>query len=283
MRLFGSDGTCAVPDATLVGAPALEAVRPALEKLDKAMAGLPPDVEIIMGGGTVLAARWNHRESTDIDLFVSAEGMRRLLDDGGALLQVAADRLGLKRAEFDPWGAFLSGTVSGTSFSLAASEFLRQGIRREAVLGTRFRAASTEEILAGKICGRLHQVNPDGSSPRPPVRDIHDIVVAALLSPGAVQSVLDGLPQKGRRFIAQGLRSHPPGGYGKDPKPVTQERHRVVYAEAVQELADAIEAGDESLLPSAPTLTGAEADQQRRGRFPWIRRRRGNRSWGPKP
>ena len=33
MRLFGSDGTCAVPDATLVGAPALEAVRPALEKL----------------------------------------------------------------------------------------------------------------------------------------------------------------------------------------------------------------------------------------------------------
>ena len=47
----------------------LARVAPALLRL------LGPD-GLVLGGGTVLAARWQHRVSTDIDLFIEAERYR---------------------------------------------------------------------------------------------------------------------------------------------------------------------------------------------------------------
>ena len=38
-----------------------------------------------MGGGSVLAARWHHRHSTDIDLFVSPATMEKLVGEDSLL------------------------------------------------------------------------------------------------------------------------------------------------------------------------------------------------------
>ena len=148
-----------------------------------------------MAGGSVLEARWRHRRSTDIDLFVSPATMEKLVGENSLLYQGLVSQLDASgNAAMDSFNGFLSGEMEGTSFSLAASEFVRDDrTHPENVDGTHFQAATNEEILAGKIRGRLHR---SGQHPaQAPLRDLYDITVAPHLEPGVVDRILGGQPE----------------------------------------------------------------------------------------
>lgn len=222
---------------------------PALRSLHGLFAQLLPDVTVVMGGGTVLAARWHHRESTDIDLFVSPSTMHVLTSEKLLVVQGLLTRLqGIGQANFNSVSGFLSGQVNDTPFSLAATEFVsenREG--SDTIEGTNFYAAANEEIFSGKIKGRLHRF--ESQSIRVPIRDLYDIVVAAKLAPGVISQVLEGITPKGRSVIAADLRSLPDNLHEQDPKPLLNPKYRVELTGLAKAIAPAIEAGDESLLP----------------------------------
>ena len=54
--------------------PASTLLQTTFETIDTALAGILPDRrKWRLGGGTVLAARWAHRKSTDVDIFLPAK------------------------------------------------------------------------------------------------------------------------------------------------------------------------------------------------------------------
>ena len=212
------------------------------------------DVNIVMGGGSVLAARWNHRVSTDIDLFVSRASMVLLTTDKNLPYQGVLNQLqGIGEANLEPLSGFLSGDIEGTPFSLAASEFVRDDRRvLEVIDGTFFQAATNEEILSGKLKGRLHR---SGAQPSiAPIRDLYDIVVAAHMDPGIVDRVLEGITSKGRSVVAADLRRLPDTLHQNDLKPILNPRFEVDMYGLPKAVAAAVEAGDETLLPPASNV-----------------------------
>ena len=219
---------------------------PAVKSLHTIFFRFLPDVNVVMGGGSVLAARWNHRDSTDIDLFVSPAAMQALTAEKSLLYRAVREAIG--EAGVDPFSGFLSGDIEGTPFSLAASEFIRedQGVS-EQIADTYFRAATNEEILSGKIMGRLHRNS--GQAVAAPIRDLYDIVVAAHRASGVVGYILSGITQKGRSVIAADLRRMPDNLQEVDQKPLMNPRYQVELKGLAKTVAAAIEAGNETLLP----------------------------------
>ena len=154
------------------------------------------DDEYFLGGGTALAARWQHRDSTDIDLFMSPETYFRLVDEP----QRFQDRFESLAGGSGAMTNLLSGHVADDR---AHSRFgLTEGIidivgRRpilpggslslDVVKGTGVRLESTAEILARKVAWRLSRDDLLA-------RDLYDIVVARRLDPSALDSVWVSLP-----------------------------------------------------------------------------------------
>ena len=142
------------PVLSLDGKPKLSLVR-GLAMLKPRM--LPEEAENLrMGGGTVLAMRWGHRVSTDVDLLLDREMHRpfvlRIRDDLRTELQEMRERREIKKyrisARFAGWEYADSGPIS-----LSASSTQRRCDGTEADTGIAL--ASTEAILTGKLLGRV--------------------------------------------------------------------------------------------------------------------------------
>ena len=138
-----------------------------------------------MGGGTVLAMRWGHRLSTDVDLVLNGEVHQQLIlrvrNDLRAELQEMRERREIKKyrvsARFAGWEYADSGPIS-----LSASSAQRRCDGTEADTGIAL--ASTEAILTGKLLGR---VLVGGQLV---ARDGYDLCSAFHHDPSVVRSVL---------------------------------------------------------------------------------------------
>ncbi len=135
-----------------------------------------------MGGGSVLAARWKHRRSTDIDLITSAgwhlSGLRKTGNNGFTTeLAKAGGKLdGYNEAALEMrFGKYQRLHIYGTEPTP------RAGHERVPVDGEVFETLSTTQILAAKL---LHR------GLKAPARDLYDLVVAADRDPkGLAQAV----------------------------------------------------------------------------------------------
>ena len=159
---------------------------------------------IVLGGGTVLAARWHHRVSTDIDLFTNLEHYQGRVADRreevastlGRLLSGAAEgavevERGWLRVHFREGPAALT-TIP------------RPTIRdpyTEVATGTGI--GSTAEILARKLQSRILDLGVLTD------RDLYDLLVARERDPVALRRVLTSVTDAERAAIASELRSLP--------------------------------------------------------------------------
>ncbi len=139
----------------------------------------------MMGGGSVLAARWRHRKSTDIDLITSAGWQIRGLETTG-------------RNDFTKSMKSVGGRLDG--YNQAVVEMTFPGRKRlhvfrsdpspasghssKAIDGHPFDALSTTQILAGKLLNR---------SLRAPARDLYDIIVASEREPSRLHHAVNML------------------------------------------------------------------------------------------
>ena len=129
-----------------------------------------------IGGGTVLAARWSHRESVDLDVTVNAGSAMpalfagptndfeaQLRQRGGSSFTVDRDRCTIR---------FSTGKLDLSALDPIPSD----GHVDALVDGEPAVVLSTAQIL----CGKLQRAT------RSPVRDVFDVVVAGKLDPHAL-------------------------------------------------------------------------------------------------
>lgn len=147
------------------------------------------------GGGTALSAYyWQHRFSTDIDMFIHTQGKEKPLDLIRPLLRDSEIKKQLKAIGYDD-----SLKESGISFpghylevSINAHEkiqfFESRGYTStpyilSTVLGQTILIESVDEIIAKKIFYRADKAN---------ARDIFDIALAVHKDPMSIKRILDG-------------------------------------------------------------------------------------------
>ncbi len=149
-----------------------------------------------MGGGSVLAARWQHHLSTDIDLFVDSvkldgkeidqviEGFCQLEACGEVSELESYPRQGFScRREHTPVSLFL--TQAATPMRVSAETIQGVGIGTE----------SSTEILLKKVRARMIR------SPRYLPRDMYDLIVAHVEDGQAVRDTFGFLTAEERKIL----------------------------------------------------------------------------------
>ena len=171
------------PALSLSGKPKQSLVR-GLAMLKPRM--LPEEADNLrMGGGTVLAMRWGHRLSTDVDLALDKplhrQFLARVWGDLLADLKAMRERHEIKKYNMGERLAGWEYPESGP-ISLSASSTRRQCEGTEADTGIAL--ASTEAILTGKLLGRVL------TKSQLVARDGYDLCAAFHYDRNAVLSVL---------------------------------------------------------------------------------------------
>ena len=136
------------------------------------------------GGGTMLAARWKHRESTDIDILAArGSGLRRTLEGSQAnWFAAACEAAGGLQIEFIPATATITVSFPEGQWDLSELDPPLQGMEALAeVDGTPIQALSNSQILAGKLLHRAFEAVP---------RDLFDLAVAAKLDRSALDQAV---------------------------------------------------------------------------------------------
>lgn len=158
-----------------------------------------------MGGGTALACRWQHRHSTDVDLFVAHERYRhfRWNTGGRFTLDLTAARLPVDRLIIDNRGAYISFHGRPGHISVSPARGLPLDPRSpDTVRGTRVPFETTAEILAKKLLFRMardQQLLP---------RDLYDIAVARQRDAPALQTALDALSDEELGKLVEAFEDH---------------------------------------------------------------------------
>ncbi len=158
-------------------------------------------VQWTLGGGTVMAARWRHRRSNDIDLTVpQGSGIHALSDEAsGFTAQMMA--AGARRTALGTRHHVIE--FSGTTGSLEITEM----DLRPAGGATLMRCGASEvfvctntQIIRGKLERSLRH--------EAPARDLYDTAVAARLDPQSLAQAVNMLPPEAVREIANEWRQN---------------------------------------------------------------------------
>ena len=168
-----------------------------------------PKDAVVLRGGTVLAARWGHRESTDVDLFCTEDAWTRL--DHQGLRSAGNQRLGKSLTSFILEGSALAMLeASGGSATLFVSPDLTESPRapNETVEG--IAVHSTEEVLYRMLRERMVETR------RFLVRDIYDVAVAAEVDRSSLDRALARLTDDHRIMLALNVL-HEPSDFNKEP------------------------------------------------------------------
>ena len=158
----------------------------------------------VLGGGTALAARWKHRHSTDIDLFIKNEVYESIYSKSAAAIRAELEeqvRLG-EIFEFSCGSDAISIKFApDESMSMVSSlAFTDEPLSNEYEERTGVRLESTAEILAKKVFVRMNWRG------RYPARDVYDLVVAKYLEPNACDKALQSITDTERHRIAQTIQ-----------------------------------------------------------------------------
>lgn len=174
--------------------------------------GAIPDRELRLGGGSALAAMWDHRLSTDIDLVCRKEVFERTFDRDGRLRlrdRLRSDRSkGMRISAIRVAPGIVGWTTATGPVSLVPSRLpdSPELWSDHTVEGTGVRLASVAAVLRGKMLGRLltNGVATD--------RDGYDFAVALLKAPDAARGVMDASPEtRGAMLAAMADAAGKPG------------------------------------------------------------------------
>lgn len=136
----------------------------------------------VLGGGTVLASRWSHRVSTDLDFFLYADAalIPRHIKDAGERL---ADMSHIFE-DLVVHTRHLSFVCMGAKASVFSNPPLTHTTISEQETVTALRLDTTDEILAKKLSGRIMGLGEFL------IRDLYDICVASHLDGDAYRKAL---------------------------------------------------------------------------------------------
>ena len=217
---------------------------------------------LVLGGGTVLAVRYEHRESTDLDIFCSLNTSEQIDREHGERVWIDHLEEWLGENPNRTIGAMtVVGKIGEVPFSVCpASGVLETGTPQQ-IYGHRIAAQTTHEILEGKILGRI----VDKETPNT-IRDLYDITIAARLEPQAMKSVLTKLarwPKQAERAL-QSLIDTPSDLHRSDPKPIINACYDLELGDLAKRLVPMVHSGDPAQAPV--TRPVAAKKKKREGR-----------------
>ncbi len=157
--------------------------------------------EYRIGGGTVLASRWNHRQSFDIDITVD-EGtpLANLAATGPTTFTTDIAQLG-GQARYNPErNKFIIQFHNGAIDIWARSPILKKGHEKETIEDKPEILLSTAQIIRGKL----------ERADEPLVRDAYDILKAAEYDPGSLEAAINSIPATTVESIANTWHWHGP-------------------------------------------------------------------------
>ena len=187
-------------------------LQPALQVVSKEavkfISEILPIQSVVLGGGTVLAARWHHRFSTDLDFFVDAgaidsilvnPGRRNAVNDYFARLQ-EDHQIDLD----DSTGASHDGIrfwISATPVSVVRQSVKPIDSTTEIESQTNVRLESSADILHKKLIGRL--IGWGSLTPR----DVYDVLVASNLDISSLERAHQAMNSTGRARLLDTLQA----------------------------------------------------------------------------
>ena len=168
---------------------------------------------LCLGGGTALAARWNHRHSTDLDFFVDAAAYRGLYTHARAFERDLAHAAGGISASAISSGSATVVLADGGEMSISTTPARTANPRSgDTIRESAVAIESTEEVLARKIGGRILSNNIFVP------RDLYDITVARHYDPVALDRALRLFSTDERRQIAEELAALPRDWLARQPR-----------------------------------------------------------------
>lgn len=186
----------------------LDALLPALHKY------FPTDA-LAIGGGTVLQARWKHRISTDIDLFVSTETFHSVI--GKFSEQIESDLYRVHGVDQErSWVEFnvVYCEIEGIELTVMPSGSFVSQASGNVIRGTSVKTESTATILNKKLVGRMVQ----GEAFE--IRDLFDLYTAIQRDRRALEEAIRPIPRRTIDSIASMLQSLPSSWFEETTKPL---------------------------------------------------------------
>ena len=155
------------------------------EQLPKA---LEPGTTWTLGGGTVLAARWGHRESADIDIKLGdGNTLRRLREEENPDFVAGLKAAGATKMERDSDQLWRITFKAGRLDLGVGPTTPQEGAEIVETQSGRIEVLSNAQILCGKLKNRAL---------RAPVRDLFDVAVAARRDPRALTIAANAMPEQ---------------------------------------------------------------------------------------
>ena len=186
----------------------------AVQHLFEATRWIFPEGSLSLGGGTVLQARWSHRESTDADLFCDPGVYHFLFTELGHAFEETLYNLTSEPARLfvERTGLYVEiGSVETTV--VPAFRAVGQRTHRH-VPGTSVETWSSADILAGKLIHRIY-----GKGVAEP-RDLYDLATAAHRDGNALRQAVRTLSRRERRLVCGQLDLLPASWADASTKPL---------------------------------------------------------------
>lgn len=193
------------PPTKIVPIRLLDGPQESLERFTTATTRWLDHASYTIGGGTTLEARWHHRNSLDVDLFVRASALEDTIRHDRQRLREALRSLTNRPGErFQIGHDFLSVTLSGAPVNMIVDrEMTSTPFATEQVAPTGVRAQSTEEILAKKI--HLRIIGDRTFQPR----DFYDLAWCAQHDHKAWRRTTSAVTEQEWRNIRRALETMP--------------------------------------------------------------------------
>ena len=191
-----------------------------------------PAEHLLLGGGTALAARWQHRDSLDIDLFTSRTTFAQAVYRQRAQFKARLEELGSGRiAMLGPDGCTFY--VHGAKVEVLSFPPLTHPSRSVDCTGSPSIALETSlEILAKKLHRRMivhGRIVP---------RDLYDLAYARRFEPALLDAVWSSGEVCDPQVLAAALSSFSPGWMDRHEEPVANPRYPDLRDSAVQDMLD---------------------------------------------
>ena len=138
----------------------------------------------LLGGGSILSARWDHRLSRDLDVYLHLS----TTEDGRKVLDRAAEACGGYRIDHPKFPRIEFERNQDNHIDVSFDPPRPRGSERTTIVdGEPAVVLSTAQIISGKLSGRgMHG----------PARDLVDVVACGAAEPEALEIAVNALPEK---------------------------------------------------------------------------------------
>ena len=226
--------------------------------------------EVVMGGGSILAARYGHRKSTDLDLWmqesmvIKMRGEEAEEADGTLrtrLAQTQAEKekiqISWKESREFRWmnDPVINGIIEGDGkdvkyslYPLRSSGFVEENPARGLVDGTEWKALTDDEILSGKL-DRI-------SRGTVVIRDLYDLCTLAYENPDSVEEALARFTKESLEKMVEVLNEADPDLHQRanpegENHPILDGKRELVLEGLARRVAKGIRTGHTGDFPKA--------------------------------